>query len=286
MNDIIPIITTVIGSRSEPAVDLRKVHAFLGVKRHYADWIKERIRRFGFVEGIDFVIFSQFCEKTEDERGRPSIEYHGTIGMAKELAMVQNNAKGKEARLYFIECERRAKEAATPAIPNLDDPAVLRRLLLEHNDRLEKAREENARLTLEREINAPKVEFVESFEETGQNVRVTDAGKVCGVGPKWFKEFLLREKYCGRRSAHVNRRTGYSRPGKLYAKQEWINRGIFTEEPTEYRDPSTGEMKVNQAPRVTPKGVCFFRNHPTVKAERERIGSLMRRAGGQGEMRI
>ena len=35
------------------------------------------------------------------------IEYFVSVGMAKELAMVENNDKGKQARKYFIECEKK-----------------------------------------------------------------------------------------------------------------------------------------------------------------------------------
>ena len=40
-------------------------------------------------------------------------EYFLTLDMAKELSMVENNDKGKEARRYFIECEKRLKGSMT-----------------------------------------------------------------------------------------------------------------------------------------------------------------------------
>ena len=38
------------------------------------------------------------------------MDYFTTLDMAKELAMVERNDKGKQARRYFIECERRLLE--------------------------------------------------------------------------------------------------------------------------------------------------------------------------------
>ncbi|WP_303784070.1 antA/AntB antirepressor family protein, partial [Azovibrio restrictus] len=45
--------------------------------------------------------------------GHNRTDYHLTLDMAKELSMVENNEKGRQARRYFIECERRALEALT-----------------------------------------------------------------------------------------------------------------------------------------------------------------------------
>ncbi|EMY5895650.1 antA/AntB antirepressor family protein, partial [Campylobacter coli] len=39
----------------------------------------------------------------------PRKEYYVTLDMAKELCMVENNEKGRQARRYFIECEKRLK---------------------------------------------------------------------------------------------------------------------------------------------------------------------------------
>lgn len=90
-------------------VDGRELHEFLGVQSKFADWIKNRIERFGFVEGEDFRAVSKILEN-----GGRLIDYELSIDMAKELCMVENNEKGRQARKYFIECERRLKQIAIP----------------------------------------------------------------------------------------------------------------------------------------------------------------------------
>lgn len=86
-------------------VNARELHEFLENKRQFADWIKQRIEQYGFIENEDYSI-SQICEKGH----RAKIEYAISIDMAKELSMVENNEKGKAARKYFIQCEKQIKE--------------------------------------------------------------------------------------------------------------------------------------------------------------------------------
>ena len=90
-------------------VNARELHAFLEVKSKFADWFKNRVSEFGFIENSDFVSVSKILES-----GGRSIEYHISIDMAKELSMLERNDKGKQARLYFIECERIAKSKQVP----------------------------------------------------------------------------------------------------------------------------------------------------------------------------
>ncbi|MBF0424314.1 MAG: antA/AntB antirepressor family protein [Magnetococcales bacterium] len=94
-----------------PTVNARDLYTFLRVGRDFSNWIKDRIRRFKFQENQDFVIDSPNLANQKDGRGgdRRSQEYHLTLDMAKELAMVENNAKGREARRYFIEAEKRLR---------------------------------------------------------------------------------------------------------------------------------------------------------------------------------
>ena len=77
-----------------------KLFAILEVNSKFADWIKNRISQYGFIENQDYVV------KTTYTGRRPRKEYFITLDMAKELCMVENNDKGKEARRYFIKCEQ------------------------------------------------------------------------------------------------------------------------------------------------------------------------------------
>lgn len=87
----------------ERAVNARELHQFLEVKSRFGDWIKNRINEYGFVENQDFVSVSKNLEN-----GGRTIEYAISLDMAKELSMVERNEKGKLARLYFIEMEKKA----------------------------------------------------------------------------------------------------------------------------------------------------------------------------------
>ena len=102
MNELIRI-TEHDGKR---AVSARELHTFLEAKKQFSDWIKHRIQKYGFIEGVDYVSFSLI-----GENGGRSIEYALSISCAKELSMVEGNAKGKQARGYFIEKEAQAGKA-------------------------------------------------------------------------------------------------------------------------------------------------------------------------------
>lgn len=76
---------------------------FLEIDTKFADWINRRINHYDFIENQDYIIKEVFTGH------RPRKEYYATLDMAKELCMVENNEKGRQARRYFIACEKRLK---------------------------------------------------------------------------------------------------------------------------------------------------------------------------------
>lgn len=109
MNELIPLTKTLISDALVQTVNARELYEFLDSKRGFSKWIQERIEQYGFVENQDFTTLGNIAEQVHNK-----IEYHITLDMAKELAMVERNQKGKEARKYFIECERRVLSSNSP----------------------------------------------------------------------------------------------------------------------------------------------------------------------------
>ena len=103
MNELIPLHSQTIDGNAVETVNARELHEFLESKRQFADWIKNRISEYDFIENQDFVRF----HKKMKANNATMIEYHITLDMAKELSMVERNEKGKQARKYFIECEKK-----------------------------------------------------------------------------------------------------------------------------------------------------------------------------------
>ena len=108
MQELIHVTTNEQGSR---VVSARELYDFLEIKRDFTNWCKQMFE-YGFEEGKDFTPIL-----AKSIGGRPSIEYVLTLDTAKEIAMLQRSDKGKQARQYFIECERqlKAQVALTPS---------------------------------------------------------------------------------------------------------------------------------------------------------------------------
>jgi len=101
-----------------PIVNARDLHTFLEVRKDFSTWLKSKLKKYMFIENVDYariffdingkrIAFPQNGESDNEDFGRVyRIEYAITLDCAKGLSMVQNNAKGSEARQYFIQKEK------------------------------------------------------------------------------------------------------------------------------------------------------------------------------------
>ena len=108
-----------INQQSITLVNARDLHAALDVKTKFATWILRRIEDFGFVKDEDFIIIDPLPKNGKPLTtglsgwlgGESKIDYHLTLDMAKELAMVERSEIGRQVRRYFIQIESEHRDA-------------------------------------------------------------------------------------------------------------------------------------------------------------------------------
>ncbi|EHU9799471.1 antA/AntB antirepressor family protein [Escherichia coli] len=114
--EIIPVISGVIGGRETNIVSAKALHKALGVGKDFSTWITDRISEYDFTIGHDYSVhktISPNLGKSANgaayskikQSGRPGKDYLLSVGMAKELAMIERNDQGRAIRRYFIQCE-------------------------------------------------------------------------------------------------------------------------------------------------------------------------------------
>lgn len=190
MNELIKITTNAQGSQ---VVSARGLHEFLEVKGDFSTW-RKRMFDYGFEEEKDF---TSILGKSTG--GRPTIDYALTLDTAKEIAMLQRSDKGKQARQYFIECERALKEQK----PTLTREQVIAQALL-----------------LAQEVNAEKDEIIKKLTPKAEFTDKVLTSKTCHTVTEIAKELnmsaqKLNAELC-KKGVQYKRRGHYV----LYAKYQ------------------------------------------------------------------
>lgn len=225
MNDLIPVRY----DNDRPTVSARDLHEFLEVGTEFAKWF-ERMCEYGFTADVDFSSFL-----TESTGGRPAQDAALTIEMAKEIAMLQRNEKGKQARQYFIQLEKdwnspekvmaRALQIANKTIKSLSDKV---------------------------QQDAPKVLFADSVAGSKTSILIRDLAKLicqngCDMGEKRLFTILREQGYLIRKQGR-----DYNSPSQ-YA----MNAGLMEVKETAINH-SDGTIITSKTPLITGKGQQYF----------------------------
>ena len=94
-------------NKENNTVSARELHEFLESKERFSKWFN-RMLEYGFKPQVDFNSYKKVQVQLEGNREirREFSDYEITIDMAKEISMIQRTEKGKQARQYFIQCEK------------------------------------------------------------------------------------------------------------------------------------------------------------------------------------
>lgn len=223
MKELIKITESGIGN----IVSAKELYSFLGyAPQHWAKWYKNNILNDDFFEqGRDYTQLPLGgSSKTPD--------FAIVIDMAKELCMLARNEKGKEARQYFIACEKKLKEVSVPK--------TYAEALLEAGRLALEVETKNKQI----ELMAPKAEFFDQVTGSKDCFDMADVAKVCnlGVGRNILFKFLRDSKILRENN------TPY---------QQFIDSGHFRVIESKFNKPD-GSVCINLKTVVYQKGIDFI----------------------------
>lgn len=232
MNELIPVIESADNETNDILISGRDLHKFLEIKTEYRKWFG-RMVEYGFEENIDYVRVTQKCPTLGGVQD--IVEHHLKIDMAKEISMLQRNEKGKQARQYFLEVEKRWNS------PEM----IVQRAMEIQQRKIEKLMTENSELK-------PKALFAEAVETSKSSVLVGELAKIIkqngvNIGQNrlfdWLREngFLIKKKG-----------ESYNLPTQKSMELE-----LFEIKKRTMSNPD-GSIKTTSTPKVTGKGQIYF----------------------------
>lgn len=211
------------------AVSARDLYQFLQPTERFSSWFDRQLQ-YGFENGVDYVGCKVFNTLARQELQ----DFYITIDMAKEISMIQRSEKGKQARQYFIECERRAKH------PAFQIPHTLSEALRLAADQAETIEQQQARLALAE----PKAAALDVIGSAEGSLGIRETAKTIGIPQNKFVAWCVNNEWMYR--DHKNKLQPYS--GR-------IQQGYMEQRPVTFNGRD-GAVRAATQPMFTPKGLA------------------------------
>ena len=225
MNELLKINTT---DSERITVSARDLYEFLEATERFNSWF-DRMKQYGLTEGEDFNPLKSLRVQTEGNREvqREVDDYQLTIDTAKQIAMLQRNEKGTQARKYFIQVENAWNSPER----------VMARALTIANKTIETLKIENSEMK-------PKADYFDNLVERNLLTNFRDTAKELGLRQTNLINNLIEDGYVYR-----------DQKSKLkpYAKYGKTGKGLF-----ELKEFSRNDHSDIQT-LITPKGRETFR---------------------------
>ncbi|HBH1596847.1 phage antirepressor KilAC domain-containing protein [Clostridioides difficile] len=236
------LIKVEVNEKQEQILSARDLHEFLEVGSRYNDWFNRMIG-YGFVENEDFISITQ-KKVTAQGNETEYINHIIKLDMAKEIAMIQRNEKGKQARKYFLQIE---KDWNTPE-------KVMARALIVANKTIEKKSREIEEKNKVIQLQQPKVLFADAVSASNNSILVGELAKLIkqngvDIGQNRLFAWMRENGYLIKRKGE-----DYNIP-----TQKSMNLRIMEVKKRVINNPD-GSTKVTRTVKITGKGQVYFVN--------------------------
>lgn len=230
MNELFNVTT----NGDKLTLSARELHKELNVTDRFTRWF-ERMGEYGFEENIDFTSVKS-STLVNNGATRELQDYQITLDMAKEIAMLQRNEKGKQIRKKLIELEKAW---------NSPEKVMARALDIAHKT--------IANLQIENEEMKPKALFADTVSASDNSILVGQEAKLisqsgCKMGQNRFFAWLRENGYLCSKGENYNMPTQKSR------EMDLIEIKIRT-----VTNPD-GSVRETKTPVITGKGQIYFIN--------------------------
>lgn len=216
-NELVPVYET---STGEKVVYGSELHEVLGVRTPYKDWSTRRLNDIDAVENEDFEA-AQICAPS----GQTKKDHIIKLDIAKEMAMLERNDKGKEVRRYFIRVEKKYKSASLATQELSPQLQVMINLEIEQKRQAEKIEHVEERIESIREVVA--IDTTSWRDDTGRILR--KIGMECGDSKSYqdvrAESYQLLEKRMGVnvKQRLTNKRRRMADEGVCKSKRDKLN---------------------------------------------------------------